>query len=240
MGVQLMEAARLAGVRKLVQVGTVCAYPKVVPVPFREESLWDGYPEETTAAYGIAKKAILVQAQAYRSQYGFNAIHLLPTNLYGPGDNFDPEDSHVVPALIRMCVDAAEARAPEIVLWGTGNASRDFLYVDDCAKGILAAVASYDEPEPVNLGSGKEIQIRDLVGLIAEESGFSGKIQWDQSRPDGQPRRCLNTDRARKFGFEARTDLRDGLRKTITWYRTAYSLSKRAGDSSRSRPPRNS
>ncbi|MGO9411871.1 MAG: GDP-L-fucose synthase family protein [Spirochaetia bacterium] len=219
MGVQLMEAARLAGVKKFVQIGTVCAYPKIVPVPFREESLWDGYPEETNAPYGIAKKALLVQAQSYRSQYGFNAIYLLPTNLYGPGDNFDPEDSHVIPALIRKCVEAAQNGASEIVLWGTGNASREFLYVEDCAQGILAAAENYDGAEPVNLGSGKEIRISELVKVIAEECGFSGNIRWDSSRPDGQPRRCLNTDRARGFGFTAGTDFREGLRKTIAWYR---------------------
>jgi GDP-L-fucose synthase len=189
MGAQLMEAARLAGVKKYVQVGTVCAYPKVVSVPFREESLWDGYPEKTNAPYGIAKKALLVQAQAYRSQYGFNAIYLLPTNLYGPGDNFDPEDSHVIPALIRKCVEAVQSGASEIVLWGTGNASREFLYVDDCAQGILSATEKYNSTEPVNLGSGKEIRISELAGLIAEECGYSGAIRWDPSRPDGQPRR---------------------------------------------------
>jgi GDP-L-fucose synthase len=219
MGVQLMEAARLEGVGKFVQLGTVCAYPKVVPVPFREESLWDGYPEETNAPYGIAKKALLVQAQAYRTQYGFNAIYLLPTNLYGPGDNFDPEDSHVIPALVRKCLEAADAGASEIVLWGSGNASREFLYVEDCAEGILAATERYDGADPVNLGSGEEIRISELAGLIAEECGFSGAIQWDSSKPDGQPRRCLGTERAREFGFRARTDFRVGLRKTIGWYR---------------------
>ncbi len=240
MGVQLMEAARLAGVKKYVQVGTVCAYPKVVPVPFREESLWDGYPEETNAPYGIAKKALLVQAQAYRSQYGFNAIYLLPTNLYGPGDNFDPEDSHVIPALIRKCVDAARENAPEIALWGSGNASREFLYVDDCAEGILLAAEKYDESEPVNLGSGREMRINELAGIIAEECGYSGTIRWDPSKPDGQPRRCLNTERAREFGFTAKTDFREGLRTTIQWYRDGHSLSKSGSDPSRSRPARNS
>ena len=219
MGVQLMEAARQAGVRKFVQIGTVCAYPRIVPVPFREESLWDGYPEETNAPYGIAKKALLVQAQAYRSQYGFNAIYLLPTNLYGPGDNFDPEDSHVIPALIRKCVEAVRDGAAEVVLWGTGNASREFLYVEDCAAGILAATEKYDGAEPVNLGSGREIRISELVKAIAEECGYSGNIRWDSSKPDGQPRRSLNTDRAREFGFSARTDFREGLRKTVEWYR---------------------
>jgi len=219
MGVQLMEAARVAGVGKFVQIGTVCAYPRVVPVPFREESLWDGYPEETNAPYGIAKKALLVQTQAYRAQYGFNAIYLLPTNLYGPGDSFDPEDSHVIPALVRKCLEAAGAGASEIVLWGTGNASRDFLYVEDCAEGILAAAEKYDGSEPVNLGSGKEIRIRELARLIAKECGFSGTVRWDSSRPDGQPRRSLNTERAREFGFSSRTDFREGLRKTVEWYR---------------------
>jgi GDP-L-fucose synthase len=224
MGVQLMEAARLAGVKKFVQVGTVCAYPKVVPVPFRENSLWDGYPEETNAPYGIAKKALLVQAQAYRAQYSFNVIYLLPTNLYGPGDNFDPEDSHVIPALVRKCVEAVQAGASEIVLWGSGNASREFLYVEDCAHGILAATEKYDGAEPVNLGSGKEIRISELVGLIAKECGFSGTIRWDSRMPDGQPRRCLNTERAREFGFTAETDFREGLRKTVLWYRKKMRL----------------
>jgi GDP-L-fucose synthase len=219
MGVQLMEAARRAGVKKFVQLGTVCAYPKIVPVPFREESLWDGYPEETNAPYGIAKKALLVQAQSYRSQYGFSAIYLLPTNLYGPGDNFDPEDSHVIPALIRKCVEAVRAGSAEIVLWGTGNASREFLYVEDCAEGILAATEGYDDPEPVNLGTGREIRISELVKVIAETCGYAGSIRWDSSKPDGQPRRSLNTNRARQFGFTARTDFREGLRKTAEWYR---------------------
>jgi GDP-L-fucose synthase len=220
LGVQLMEAARQAEVKKFVQIGTVCAYPKIVSVPFREESLWNGYPEETNAPYGLAKKALLVQAQAYRSQYGFNAIYLLPTNLYGPGDNFDPEDSHVIPALVRKCMEAVRDRASEIVLWGTGNASREFLYVEDCADGILIATEKYDGSEPVNLGSGREIRINELVKLIAEECGFSGRIRWDSSKPDGQPRRCLNTDRAKAFGFTAKTDFREGVRKTIAWYRT--------------------
>ena len=219
MGVQLMEAARRAGVQKFVQVGTVCAYPKILPVPFREESLWEGYPEETNAPYGIAKKALLVQAQAYRTQYGFNAIYLLPTNLYGPGDNFDPDDSHVIPALVRKCFEATRDGAREIELWGTGSASREFLYVEDCALGILAATEKYDGPEPVNLGSGKEIRISELIKIIAEECGYSGDIRWNSSKPDGQPRRCLNTDRARGFGFVARTDFRDGLKKTVQWYR---------------------
>jgi GDP-L-fucose synthase len=220
MGVQLMEAARLAGVKKFVQVGTVCAYPRVVPVPFREESLWDGYPEETNAPYGIAKKALLVQAQAYRAQYSFNAIYLLPTNLYGPGDNFDPEDSHVIPALIRRCVEAARAGSPEIVLWGTGSPSREFLYVEDCAEGILLAAERYDSPEPVNLGSAKEIRISELGRIIADACGYSGILRWDPSKPDGQPRRYLDTGRASRFGFTARTSFPEGLKKTVAWFRS--------------------
>jgi GDP-L-fucose synthase len=219
MGVQLMEAARLAGVQKFVQVGTVCAYPRVVPVPFREDTLWDGYPEETNAPYGIAKKALLVQAQAYRTQYGFNAIFLLPTNLYGPGDNFDSEDSHVIPALIRKCVEAVISGNNEIVVWGSGTPSREFLYVEDCAEGILLATEKYDGLAPVNLGSGSEIGIRALAELIAEECGFKGNLRWDPTQPDGQPRLSLDTTRARKFGFEAHTQFREGLRKTIGWYR---------------------
>ena len=205
--------------KKFVQVGTVCAYPRVVPVPFHEEALWDGYPEETNAPYGIAKKALLVQAQAYRLQYGFNAIFLLPTNLYGPRDNFDPEDSHVIPALIRKCVEAVIAGKKEIVVWGSGNPSREFLYVEDCAEGILLATESYDDAAPVNLGSGSEIGIRALAELIAEECGFTGRFVWDPAQPDGQPRRSLDTTRARQFGFEARTSFHDGLRKAVAWYR---------------------
>lgn len=220
MGVQLMEAARQASVKKFVQVGTVCAYPRVTPVPFREESIWDGYPEETNAPYGVAKKALLVQAQAYRAQYGFNAIYLLPTNLYGPGDNFDPEDSHVIPALIRKFVEAAEAGAREVVLWGTGSPSREFLFVEDCAEAILLAAERYESPEPVNLGSGQENRISDLAAMVAVECGFSGAIRWDPSKPDGQPRRYLDTTRARQFGFTASTNFREGLRKTIAWYRS--------------------
>ena len=226
MGVQLMEAARLSGVKKFVQIGTVCAYPKVVPVPFQEGSLWEGYPEETNAPYGVAKKALLVQAQAYRAQYGFNAIYLLPTNLYGPGDNMDPEDSHVIPALVRKFVDAAGSKAPEVVLWGTGSPSREFLYVEDCAEGILLAAERYDSPDPVNLGSGRETRISELARIVAQECGYTGTIRWDSSKPDGQPRRCLNTDRARSFGFTAKTGFQEGLRKTIEWYRSTYSVSK--------------
>ncbi|MGA2478416.1 MAG: GDP-L-fucose synthase [Spirochaetia bacterium] len=222
MGVQLMEAARQAGVSKFVQVGTVCAYPRVVPVPFKEESLWEGYPEGTNAPYGIAKKALLVQAQAYRAQYGFNAIYLLPTNLYGPGDNFDPEDSHVIPAMIRRCVEAKREHAPEIVYWGSGSPSREFLYVEDCAEGILLAAENYDSAEPVNLGSGKEMPISELGRIIAGACGYHGNIRWDSSKPDGQPRRCLDTSRASRFGFSASTDFSEGLRKTVDWYRSRH------------------
>jgi GDP-L-fucose synthase len=222
MGVQLMEAARQAGVSKFVQVGTVCAYPRIVPVPFREQSLWEGYPEETNAPYGIAKKALLVQAQAYRAQYGFNAIYLLPTNLYGPGDHFDPENSHVIPSLIRKCVEAERSRAPEIVIWGSGSPSREFLYIEDCAEGILLAAERYDAAEPVNLGSGREIRISDLARIIADACGYQGGIRWDPSKPDGQPRRCLDTSAAERFGFSARTDFMEGLAKTVDWYRSGH------------------
>lgn len=219
MGIQLIDAARCEGVRKLVVIGTVCAYPKFTPVPFREEDLWNGYPEETNAPYGIAKKILLVQAQAYRQQYGFKAIYLLPVNLYGPGDNFDPKSSHVIPALIKKMVDAKLEGKNEIVVWGTGRASREFLYVDDAAEGILLAAEKYDKPEPINLGAGREILIEELVELIAELVGYDGRISWDRSKPDGQPRRCLDTSKAkREFGFEAKTKLTDGLRKTIDWY----------------------
>jgi len=220
MGIQLMEAARLANVTKYVQVGTVCSYPKFTPVPFREEDLWNGYPEETNAPYGLAKKMLLVQAQAYRQQYGFNAIYLIPVNLYGPGDNFDPGSSHVIPALIKKCVDATEAGAEAIDVWGTGSASREFLYVEDAANGIVLAAERYDGGEPVNLGIGSEIKIRELVGLIARLTGFSGEIRWDPSKPDGQPRRAIDTRRAREwFGFTAGTPFEEGLRRTIDWYR---------------------
>ena len=222
MGIQLMEAARLANVAKYVQVGTVCSYPKFTPVPFREEDIWNGYPEETNAPYGLAKKMLLVQAQAYRQQYGFNAIYLIPVNLYGPGDNFDPGSSHVIPALIKKCVDAAEAGAKWIDVWGTGSASREFLFVDDAANGIVLAAERYDEGEPVNLGIGSEIQIRELVGLIARLTGFTGEIRWDPSKPDGQPRRAIDTRRAREsFGFSAGTPFEEGLRRTIDWYRSS-------------------
>jgi GDP-L-fucose synthase len=219
MGVQLMEQARRFGVRKFVAVGTVCAYPKFAAVPFREDALWDGYPEETNAPYGLAKKMLLVQAQAYRQQYGFNAIYLLPVNLYGPRDNFDPESSHVIPALIRKCLEARRDRAPSLEVWGTGSASREFLYVDDCAEGILLAAERYDKADPVNLGSGREISIKDLVLTVARHTGFTGEIRWDATKPDGQPRRCLDVSRARaRFGFTARMPFEEGLRRTIAWY----------------------
>lgn len=220
MGIQLIEQARLAGVEKFVTVGTVCAYPKFTPVPFREEDLWNGYPEETNAPYGLAKKMLLVQSQAYRAQYGFNAIYLIPVNLYGPGDNFDPASSHVIPALIKKCLDAIESGADHIEVWGTGAASREFLYVDDAAEGIVLAAERYNGPEPVNLGVGQEITIRELVALIAELTGFTGEIRWDASKPDGQPRRALDTSRAReRFGFVARTSFRDGVRQMAETYR---------------------
>lgn len=219
MGIQMMEAARLAGVKKFVAIGTVCAYPKFTPVPFKEDDLWNGYPEETNAPYGIAKKIMLVQAQAYRTQYGFNSIFLLPVNLYGPNDNFNPNSSHVIPALIKKMVDAKYAGAPEVVVWGTGTASREFLYVDDAAEGILLATEKYHKSDPVNLGVGKEITIKELVNLIAKIADYKGKIVWDTSKPDGQPRRCLDTTKAQKeFGFVAKTDFEVGLRQTIDWY----------------------
>jgi GDP-L-fucose synthase len=221
MGVELMEQARLRGVSKFVAVGTVCAYPKFTPVPFKEDDLWNGYPEETNAAYGLAKKMLLVQAQAYREQYGFNAIYLLPVNLYGPRDSFDASKSHVIPALIKKCLDAVATGASSIDVWGTGNASREFLYVEDCARAVVLATERYDKPEAVNLGAGKEIKIRDLVTLIARMTDFAGKIVWDSSNPDGQPRRCLDVSRAeREFGFVASTEFETGLRRTIEWYRS--------------------
>ena len=219
MGIQLMEQARITGVEKFVTIGTVCAYPKFTPVPFKEDDLWNGYPEETNAPYGLAKRMLLAQGQAYRQQYGFNAIYLLPVNLYGPGDNFDPRSSHVVPALIKKCIDAREAGADHIDVWGTGSASREFLYVDDAAEGIVLAAERYDGPEPVNLGVGQEITIRELVELMADVTGFTGGIHWDPSKPDGQPRRALDTTRARdRFGFVACTSFEDGLRRMIAWY----------------------
>jgi GDP-L-fucose synthase len=220
MGVQLIEQARLHRIEKFVAIGTVCAYPKFTPVPFKEEDLWIGYPEETNAPYGLAKKMLLVQSQAYRQQYGFNSIFLLPVNLYGPGDNFDPAGSHVIPALIKKCVDAVKAGAGHIDGWGTGRVSREFLYVADAAEAILLAAERYNDPDPVNLGSGREIKIKDLAELIAKLTGFAGEIRWDPSKPDGQPRRCLDVSRAReRFGFEAKTPFEEGLRRTIDWYR---------------------
>jgi GDP-L-fucose synthase len=220
MGVQLLEECRLQGVGKVVTVGTICAYPKLTPVPFREEDLWIGYPEETNAPYGLAKKMLLVQSQAYRQQYGCNFVHVLPVNLYGPGDNFDPASSHVIPALIKKVQDALDEGAGHIEVWGTGTASREFLYVEDAARGIRMASESYDGAEPVNLGAGFEIQVRDLVKLICRVMGFRGEIRWDSGKPDGQPRRSLDTSRAeRLFGFRAAVGFEDGLRRTIDWYR---------------------
>lgn len=219
-GAQVMEYARLAGVEKFVGVGTICAYPKLASVPFLERDLWNGYPEETNAPYGIAKKMLLVQGQAYRDQYGFNAIHLLPVNLYGPHDNFDPRSSHVIPALIRKCVDAVESDASEVVCWGTGNATREFLYVEDAAEAIVLATERYDGGDPVNIGAGFEIGIRELADLVSELTGFRGSLTFDRSKPDGQPRRMLDVARAReRFGFAASTPLREGLQRTIAWYR---------------------
>ena len=219
MGVQLMEAARQAGIGKFVSIGTICAYPKFTPIPFREENLWDGYPEETNAPYGLAKKMLLVQGQAYRQQYGFQSIYLLPVNLYGPGDNFDPRSSHVIPALIKKCVEAVQANAPAIEVWGDGSPTREFLYVEDAAEGIVLASERYDGAQPVNLGSGMEISIRDLVETIAQLTGFKGDIVWDTSKPNGQPRRCLDVGRAeREFGFRANVLFAEGLRRTIEWY----------------------
>jgi GDP-L-fucose synthase len=221
MGIQLIEAARRHGVEKTVVLGTICAYPKFTPVPFREEDLWDGYPEETNAPYGIAKKALLVQCQSYREQYGTNAIFLLPVNLYGPGDNFDLDSSHVIPALIRKCVEAVDEGRDQIILWGDGSPTREFLYIEDAAEGIVLATEHYDKPDPVNLGSGTEISIRGLAARIAKVAGFSGQITWDASKPNGQPRRCLEVSRAeREFGFRARTPFDVGLGKTIAWYQS--------------------
>jgi GDP-L-fucose synthase len=226
MGIQLMEYARQFGVAKFVAVGTICAYPKFAPVPFKEEDLWNGYPEETNAPYGLAKKMMLVQAQSYRAQYGFNAIYLLPVNLYGPGDNFDLNTSHVIPALIRKCVEAKERNQGQIVLWGDGSPTREFLYVEDAADGIASATENYDGEEPVNLGTGREIYIRELAQMIAEEVGFRGEIVWDSSKPNGQPRRCLDTSRAERFfGFRAKFDLRQGIRETIAWFNAHRTLS---------------
>ena len=238
MGIELMEHARLASVSKFVAIGTICSYPKFTPVPFREDDLWNGYPEETNAPYGLAKKMLLVQAQAYRAQYGFDAIHLMPVNLYGPGDNFDPASSHVIPALIKKCVDAREQGADHIDVWGTGSASREFLYVDDAAEAIALAAERYDGAEPVNLGVGREISIRDLTELIAPLTGFEGEIRWDATKPDGQPRRALDTTRAReRFGFAAQTSFEEGLRRTVEWYEATRQEEVRAPiGASRRRP----
>lgn len=219
MGVQLMEAARLAGTEKFVAIGSICAYPKFNPVPFVETSIWMGYPEETNAPYGLAKKMLLVQAQSYRQQYGFNAIYLLPVNLYGPGDNFDPQSSHVIPALVKKVADAQKSGQTYIDVWGTGTASREFLYVEDCAEGIILATEKYNKPEPVNIGANKEILIKDLIKIICRLMNFKGKIRWDKTKPDGQPRRVVDATLAKKeFGFRAKTDFEKGLKETIEWY----------------------
>jgi len=238
MGIQLIEYARRYGVEKTIVAGTVCAYPKFAEVPFREDALWDGYPEETNAPYGIAKKALLVQCQAYRQQYGMNAIYLLPVNLYGPRDNFDPRSSHVIPALIRKAVEARERGDAEMVVWGDGSATREFLYVDDAAAGLVLAAERYDGEAPVNLGSGEEIAIRDLAGLIAELCGYQGRVAWDTTKPNGQPRRKLDTMRAeRDFGFRARTTFRAGLRATIDWYESTRAPAPRAASVTTSSEP---
>ncbi|PIS09352.1 GDP-fucose synthetase [Candidatus Beckwithbacteria bacterium CG10_big_fil_rev_8_21_14_0_10_34_10] len=219
MGVQLFEQARLAKIKKFIALGTVCCYPKFTPVPFKEENLWDGYPEETNAPYGLAKKMLLVLSQAYRKQYNFNSIFLLPVNLYGPGDNFNPQSSHVIPALIKKIAEAKKKKLKAITVWGTGKATREFLYVQDCAQAIVMAAEKYNQSEPVNIGAGFEISIKDLVKLIVKFMEYKGKIVWDKTKPDGQPRRCLNTDKAFKaFGFKAKTNFKTGLKKTINWY----------------------
>ena len=219
MGMHLIEGARKHGLKKFVQVGTICAYPKYTPIPFKEDELWNGYPEETNAPYGIAKKSLLVMCQAYRAQYGLNAIYLLPVNLFGPRDNFHLHSSHVIPALIRKCVEARRRGDDKISAWGTGSASREFLYVEDCAEGIVTAMEKYESDEPMNLGSGREITIKNLTELVAKLSGFQGRIEWDPTKPDGQPRRCLDVTRAKeKMGFVAQTTLEDGLKKTIEWF----------------------
>lgn len=236
MGVQMMEIGRQAGIEKFVAIGTICCYPKFTPVSFKEENLWDGYPEETNASYGLAKKMLLVQSQAYRQQYGFNSIFLLPVNLYGPGDNFDPKTSHVIPALIKKCIDAQNARlrearrrsnlVPVITVWGTGKPTREFIYVEDAAEGIVLATEKYSKSEPINLGAGFEISIKDLVKLITKLIGFKGKITWDKTKPDGQPRRCLDISKAeQEFGFVAKTSLENGLKKTIAYYEVRASVS---------------
>lgn len=229
MGVQLLHESWRAGVEKFVAVGTVCAYPKFTPVPFREDNLWNGYPEETNAPYGLAKKMLLVQSQAYRQQYGFNSIFLLPVNLYGPRDNFDPGSSHVIPALIKKCVEAKAREEQSIEVWGDGSPTREFLYIEDAAEGILLAAERYDQSEPVNLGSAFEISIKDLVETIVRMTGFSGEVMWDTTKPNGQPRRCLDTARAeREFGFRARTPFHEGLARTIGWYRTQLLAAQKA------------
>jgi GDP-L-fucose synthase len=228
MGTQLLHEAYLRNVEKFVALGTICAYPKFTPVPFKEEDIWNGYPEETNAPYGLAKKMMLVQSQAYRQQYGFNSIFLLPVNLYGPGDNFDPKSSHVIPALIKKCFDAIDNNADTLEVWGTGTATREFFYVEDAAEAIYLATLSYNKSEPVNIGTGSEISIKDLTKLIAKLTGFSGQIIWNKSKPDGQPKRLLNTAKALKeFGFKASIDLTAGLAKTIEWYRKNRDLSKK-------------
>jgi len=231
MGAQLIEESRIAGVSKFVAVGTVCAYPKFTPVPFREDDLWNGYPEETNAPYGLAKKMMLVQSQSYRQQYGFNSIFLLPANLYGPGDNFDPRSSHVIPALIRKCIEARDSAETHVDVWGSGNASREFLYVEDCAEAIVRAAGSYDEGEPVNIGTGSEITISELVKLIAGLTRFEGEIRWQTDKPDGQPRRSLDVSRAfEKFGFKAHTPFKLGLKRTIEWYEEDRGQEPEVGD----------
>ncbi|MFQ5874589.1 MAG: GDP-L-fucose synthase family protein [Dehalococcoidia bacterium] len=223
MGIQMIESARLYGVEKSVWVGTVCSYPKFTPVPFKEENFWNGYPEETNAPYGLAKKMLSVQLQAYRQEYGFKAAYLIPVNLYGPGDDFDEKTSHVIPALIRKCLEAKRCEAPKIVVWGTGRATREFLYVEDAAEAIVLAAERYDKPDPVNLGSGEEINIRDLVGLIKKQVGYQGEVEWDTTKPDGQPRRRLDTARARvEFGWQAKMPFTVGLQRTIDWYAANY------------------
>ena len=219
MGIQLIEQARHNNIKKFVAIGTICAYPKYTEVPFKEENLWNGYPEETNAPYGLAKKMLLVQSQAYEKQYGFNSIYLLPVNLYGPGDNFDPRSSHVIPALIKKYYDAKNNNVSEVVVWGTGKATREFLYVEDCAEAIVLAAQNYNQPDPVNIGSGFEISIKDLVEMIKNLINYKGKVIWDKTKPDGQPRRCLDVSKAvKEFGFKAKTNFKEGLEKTISWY----------------------
>ena len=240
MGIQLLHEAYLRKISKFVALGTICAYPKFTPVPFKEDDLWNGYPEETNAPYGLAKKMMLVQSQSYRQQYNFNSIFLLPVNLYGPGDNFDPRSSHVIPALIKKCVDAVRQGDEEIVVWGTGAATREFFYVEDAAEAITLATEKYDKSDPVNIGAGFEISILDLVTLIVELTGFKGRIVWDTTRPDGQPRRMLDTTRAfQEFGFRARTDFREGLKKTIAWYQMESSRPEARYSTAGSHKPEN-